>query len=99
MGCYLRLPAQAELFNDGAITPHVIAVEITQEPSSLTDKFQEATLCCVVVLVLPEVFREFEDSCRQDRHLDFYRAFVGIVSLVFLDYRRFCRLVQVVGIS
>lgn len=65
----------------------------------MTDKFQEATPCCVVVLVLPEVFRKFEDPCRQDRRLDFYRAFVGIVPLVFLDYRRFCRLIQVVGIS
>jgi len=53
----LRLPAQAELFDNGAITPHVIVVEITQEPSPLTDKFQKATSCRVVVLVLPEVFR------------------------------------------
>lgn len=53
----------------------------------------------MVVFVLPEVFRKFEDPCCQDRHLDFCRTFVGIVSLVFLDYRRFCRLVQVVGIS
>jgi hypothetical protein len=45
------------------------------------------------------VFRKFEDPCRQDRRLDFYRAFVGIVPLVFLDYRRFCHLIQVVGIS
>lgn len=52
------------------------------------------------MLVRPEVFRKFEDPRCQDRHLDFYRAFVGIVSLMFLDYCRFCRLVQqVVGIS
>jgi len=92
-------PSQAEFFNDGAITPHIIVVEITQEPSSLADEFQESAPRRVVVLVLSEVFREFGNPSREDRHLDLDRPFVGIVSPVFLDYRRFCRLVQVVGVS
>jgi hypothetical protein len=60
----------------------------------LSDKLQETATRCVVVPVLSEVIREFVDSCREDSHLDLDRPFVGIVSLVFLDYRRFCRLVQ-----
>ena len=93
------LPAQAELFNDGAISRHVIAIEITQEPSPLADELQKPAPGCVIVLVLPEVFREFGDPSRQDRHLDLDRPFVGLVPSVLLDYLRFCRLVQLLAIS
>jgi len=65
----------------------------------LSDEFQETPTRCVIVPVLSEVIREFVDSSREDSHLDLDRPFVGVVSLVFLDYRRFCRLVQVVGLS
>lgn len=53
----------------------------------------------MIVLVLPEVFGEFGDPSREDRHLDLDRPFIGLVSSVFLDYRRFRRLVQLVAIS
>jgi len=65
----------------------------------LSDEFQETPTRCVIVPVLSEMIREFVDSSREDSHLDLDRPFVGVVSLVFLDYRRFCRLVQVVGLS
>lgn len=65
----------------------------------MADQLQQTTARCVIVFVFPEMFREFGDPSREDGHLDLDRPFVGIVSLVFLDYRRFCRLVQVVGLS
>ena len=93
------LPAQAELFDDGAIPPHIIAIEVTQEPSPLADHLQKAAPRRMVVLVLPEVIREFGDPSREDSHLDLDRAFIGRVPPMFLDYRRLRRLVQLVSVS
>lgn len=53
----------------------------------------------MIMLVLPEMIREFRDSCGEERHLDLDRPFVGLVSPVFLDYRRLRSLVQLVGVS
>lgn len=53
----------------------------------------------MIVFVLSEVICEFVYPAREDCDLDFHRPFVGIVSLVFLNYCRFCRLVQVIGLS
>lgn len=93
------LPAQAELFDDGAIPPHIIAIEVTQEPSPLADHLQKAAPRRMIVLMLPEVIREFGDPSREDSHLDLDRAFIGRVPPVFLDYRRLRRLVQLVSVS
>lgn len=65
----------------------------------MANQLQEAATRRMVMLMLPEMIREFRDSCGEERHLDLDRPFVGLVSPVFLDYRRLRSLVQLVGVS
>src|SRR5262249_19098550 len=79
------LPAQAQLLDEGAVAPDVLAVQVLQQPTATADQEQQAPAAVVVVLVQLEVLGEIVDPPRQQCDLDFRRTGVTLIGRVLGD--------------
>jgi hypothetical protein len=81
-GC---LPAQAELGDQGAVTFHVLFLQVLEQAAPPSYHLQEAPPRMKIVLVGAQVLRKVPDALRKDRYLDLRRTSVTLVQLVVLD--------------
>src|SRR3954467_15540441 len=75
----LRLAAQAELLDQGAVALEILALQVVQEAAAPSDELEQAATRVVVVLVRAEVLGQLVDALGQHRDLDLGRAGVRLV--------------------
>src|SRR3954470_24916459 len=75
----LRLAAQAELLDQGAVALEILALQVVQEAAAPSDELEQAATRVVVVLVRPEVLGQLVDALGEHRDLNLGRAGIGLV--------------------
>src|SRR4051812_24786325 len=75
----LRLAAQAELLDQGAVALEILALQVIQEAAAPSDELEQAATRVVVVLVRAEVLGQLVDALGQHRDLDLGRAGVRLM--------------------
>ena len=83
---HISLLTQAQLLDDGAVTLHILLLEISQQATALADHHQQATTAVVVLLVNLQMLGQLVDPGSQNGDLHFGRTGVGLVQAVGFDH-------------
>src|SRR3990170_2554347 len=83
------LAAQSKPRDHGAVTVNVVADEVGQQPTALTDELEQSSARVVVVLVRAQVLRQGRDTLGQERDLYLGGAGIAIVCGVVVHDRAF----------
>jgi len=83
------LVTQSQFLDDLAVTVDVGALQVIEQPATLTVHLEEATATVVILLVHPKVLGELLDPLAEERDLDAGRAAVSLMRPVLLDGRAF----------
>ena len=86
------LLAEAQLRYDRPVTLDICLIEVRQLPTASAHHLQEASSGVVIFAMDSQVLREVIDPLRQSGDLNFSRARIGLVHLVFLNYFSFALL-------
>ena len=79
------LPAETQFRDQRPVPLDVVALEVAQQPTALTDKHQETSTAVMILLVDLQVLREMVDAPREERYLHLRRASIGLVEAVLSD--------------
>lgn len=80
-----RLLAQAEFFDQRAVTISILALEVGQQALATIDHLDQTAAGMVILAVFFEVTVEVVDACCQQRNLNFRGARVVLTTCVISD--------------
>ena len=84
------LLAKTEFLNDALIAVKIRSSQIIQQPSPLSDQFQESAAGMVILLMDLEMISEIVDPVAENGYLNFRRAGVILMKLETMDNVFFC---------
>ena len=79
------LSAETEFRDQRPIPLDVVAPEVIQQTTALTDEHQQTSTAVMILLMDLQVLREMVDAPREERNLHLRRAGVGLVEAVLSD--------------
>ena len=82
------LATQAELLDQRLIAIEVLALEVVEESSTLSDKLQQSATRMVILGVDLEVICQIRDALTENGHLYFWRTSIVAVRLIRVDELR-----------
>ncbi len=80
------LSPQAQCLNQTAISLNIIIVQIVEQPTALTDQFQQTSPRMVVLFVLPQVVGQILNTRRYKGYLHLRRSRVLAMDPELFDY-------------
>ena len=79
------LAPQPQFGDDAAIAFDVLAIQVVQQTTPLTNHHQQAATAVMIVFVLAEMIRQVVDPLAEQSHLNLGRAGVAVMRTVFSD--------------